>query len=117
MNLDEVFKFKIGDCCAMKAAVESFGWEGTQSLAVNERHLQECEGGVQLSYYVRVIGRKESGWSRGAEQSFAGHTASGFYLIKESELIHFDSEAYRQANDTPASKLKSALKDLEKKDT
>ena len=98
MNLDEVFKFKIGDCCAMKAAVECYGWDGAQSLAVNERHLQECEGGVQLSYHVRVHIRRDTGWSGSSEQCFRGMENGGFYLVKESELIPFDLEAYRLEN-------------------
>lgn len=93
--LDELFAFKIGDKCAMKALVEGFGWGGTQLLAVTERHLQQCEGGVQKTYLCRIA-YEQARWAE-SSQRFAGESAAGFYRIKESELIPWDAEAYGAA--------------------
>ncbi len=69
LDLDKVFKFKLGD--TLHHAVPSK--MGTR-LFVCERLLQECPGGVQLTYRCRAI------------RSF-GELADGYVSFIEQELV------------------------------
>jgi hypothetical protein len=64
-GFDHVFKYKIGDEVRMKVHRPGYSPNGAQftpqPLVVVERLLQECSGGVQISYKVRahiVTGRE-----------------------------------------------------------
>lgn len=64
INLDEFFKFKIGDYVKAKAHEQGFDAESrrhvAQVLIVVERWLIECHGGVQMQYMVRAHSMHEA---------------------------------------------------------
>lgn len=87
INLDEFFKFKIGD--TVKAKVHGQGWDEdsrrhvAQALAVVERWLVQCHGGVQMQYMVRAHSLTES--YRMVGYSFA----APLFQISEPELEEY----------------------------
>ena len=66
-DLDQFFKFKIGDYVTMKFMADAPHYlepgrarkvsQGVTvtPLGIVERHLQQCEGGIQAKYLVRVF--------------------------------------------------------------
>lgn len=84
INLDEFFKFKIGDTVRAKAHEQGFDENSLRHVAliliVVERWLVECHGGVQMQYMVRVHAVQES--FRMMTYSFA----APLFQISEPEL-------------------------------
>lgn len=84
INLDEFFKFKIGDTVKAKAHGHGFDEKSLQHVAqiliVVERWLVECHGGVQMQYMVRAHAMQESFRMMG--YSFA----APLFQISEPEL-------------------------------
>lgn len=97
MNLDNLFKFKIGD--VLTPAVHTLmGTPERMVLVVVRRLADECCGGVQLYYDCRVHTRKT--WGGSTPEVFGKALADGTLRLGEFELIPLDMEDYRKAQET-----------------
>lgn len=78
INLDEIFKYKIGAMLAHRAMLTG-GKEDAfcAKMFVVGRLLEECPGGIQKFYLVRIVG---------VELSRSGLTES-FVRVHEVELV------------------------------
>jgi hypothetical protein len=103
-NLDEFFKFKIGD--TVKAKAHGQGWDDdsrrhiAQVLVVVERWLVECHGGVQMQYMVRAHSMHES------YRMMGYGFASALFQLSEPELEEYVRPALSKTK--PAYKPDSA---------
>ena len=80
-EIDGLFKFQIGQECRMKAARR----DGSR-LVILERLLQNCDGGIQISYLTRGLSLESGvfGRMRGQEEKWK-YTLNEF-RCREMEL-------------------------------
>lgn len=96
--LDEVCKYKVGDVLTL-AIEELLPTKQRTILKAVERIIQQCEGGVQVTYLCRVHTLRES--QRWAEKQpmpvfVMAEQVGGYERIKESELAPLDLVKYAE---------------------
>ena len=99
---NDIFKFQIGDYVSFKAMIEIANIQGEhryrhrpQLLVIRERHLQECPGGNQVSYLVRVIGVGRGGVLGSGELSFV----RDLFPVNEVEVESIKASDYFKSKD------------------
>lgn len=87
--VDGLFNFKIGDEVRMKVHREGYAANGQkftpQRLVVVERIAQECYGGLQISYALRVHTHNQGGWLGSETYGFV----TELIKVTEPELVAF----------------------------